>query len=312
MQMKHNGVIRPVPGAGNQILAIVPARQPSLQSQDVAILTPDPLEQMRPNQTLWIDELRGLLSEQSCRLHVFCGRQYFRTNSGLALQKLVNRNPHGCWILVLSNENVQSWFAKAGLPCLVAGSIYPGVDLPSRDLDHRAMCRHAAGVLLGLGHRKMALITRKSHGAGDVESEVGFIEGVAQSSHANTESVVVYHESTPASVCNVVHRLREQQHPPTALLVGNPYCYLTVTSRLAQMGVRVPQDVSVISRDEDVFLSFLMPTPARYVVSPHTIAKTLLRPVCELLEGKVVTQRTIRIMPDFILGRSVARPQAAP
>lgn len=310
-QMKREGVIRSVHGAGNQIVAGAPARLPHLRSQDVALLTPEPLEQLRPSHTLWIDELRGLLSERGCRLRVFQGHQFFRKNSKPALAKLVSRNPHGCWILMLSNEHVQGWFAEAGLPCVVAGSIYPGVDLPFRDLDHRAMCRHAAGVLLGLGHRKIALVNHKSRRAGDVESEIGFVEGVAQSSHADAESILVYHESTPASVCSVVRRLREQPHPPTALLVVNPNIYLTVASRLAQIGVRVPQDVSLISRDEDPFLSFLVPTPARYVVSPHTMAKTLLRPVIELLEGKVVTRRASHIMPEFIRGDSVARPPAA-
>lgn len=310
-QLKREGVVRPVHGAGNQILTRAPVSPPTLRSQDVALLMPDPLELLRPSHTLWIDELRGLLSERGCRVRVFHGPQFFRKNSGPALQKLVNRNPHGCWILTLSNENVQAWFARAGLPCVVAGSIYPGVDLPYRDLDHRAMCRHAAGILLGLGHRRIALVTHKSRRAGDVESEIGFVEGVAQSPHANAESVVLYHESTPASVCGVVRRMREQPQPSTALLVVNPNYYLTVTSRLAQMGVRVPQDVSVISRDEDPFLSYLVPMPTRYVVSPHIMAKTLLRPVIELLEGRVVTQRTIRIMPEFIRGDSVARPPSA-
>lgn len=309
-QLKREGVIRSVHGAGNQILAGGPAGPPRLKSQDVALLMPDPLEQLRPSLTLWIDELRALLSERGCRLRVFHGPQFFRKNSGPALLKLVNRNPHGCWILTLSNESVQAWFARAGLPCVVAGSIYPGVDLPYRDLDHRAMCRHAAGFLLGLGHRRIALITHKSRRAGDVESEIGFVEGVAQSSHADAKSVVLYHESTPASVCSVVRRMREQPHAPTALLVVNPYYYLTVTSRLAQMGVRVPQEMSIISRDEDPFLSFLVPIPTRYVVSPHIMAKTLLRPVIELLEGRVVTQRASRIMPEFIRGDSVARPPA--
>ena len=310
-QLKREGVIRSVHGAGKQILARASAGRPRLRSQDVALLMPDPLEQLRPSQTLWIDELRGLLSERGCRLRLFHGHQFFRKNSRPALQKLVTCNPHGCWILTLSNEYVQGWFAETGLPCVVAGSIYPGVDLPFRDLDHRAMCRHAAGILLGLGHRKMAVITHKSRRAGDVESEIGFVEAVAQSSHADAESAVLYHESTPASVCSVVRRLREQQRPPTALLVVNPYYYLTVTSRLAQMGVRVPQDVSIISRDEDPFLSFVVPTPARYVVSPHIMATTLLRPVIELLDGQVVTQRASRIMPEFIRGDSVSRPPAA-
>jgi LacI family transcriptional regulator len=308
-QMKLEGMIRSVHGAGNQILAVVSARRPRLQSQDVALLMPDPLEQLRPSLTLWIDELRGLLSERGCRLHEFHGPQYFRANPAAALEKLLAQHPHGCWVLALSNETTQRWFERKAVPCVLAGSVYAGLNLPFRDLDHRAICRHAAGVMLRLGHRKMALLIQKSRRAGDLESEAGFIEGVRQSPHADAEVVVSYHDATVASICHALRRLMQQKPAPTALLVANPYHYLTVTGRLAQTGWRVPQDVSVVSRDEDPFLAFLVPTPARYVASPHIMAKTLLRRVIELLEGKVVTQRASRIMPDFIRGETLAAPR---
>jgi len=35
------------------------------------------------------------------------------------------------------------------------------------------------------------------------------------------------------------------------------------------------------------------------------MAKTLLRPVLEILENDVTTQRSIRIMPEFIRGESI-------
>jgi LacI family transcriptional regulator len=68
--------------------------------------------------------------------------------------------------------------------------------------------------------------------------------------------------------------------------------------------------MSIISRDDDPFLAYMVPAPARYVVSPHVMAKTLLRPVLELLGGNPVTQRAARIMPEFLRGDSVAPPPA--
>jgi len=46
--------------------------------------------------------------------------------------------------------------------------------------------------------------------------------------------------------------------------------------------------------------------PARYGVSPHVMAKNLLRPVLELMKGGTVTQRAGLIMPEFIKGASIA------
>jgi DNA-binding LacI/PurR family transcriptional regulator len=308
LQLKRDGVIRSAHGAGNRIISRPPRRAGTLRSHDVALLSPEALERLRPSQTLWIDELRAMLSERGCRLHVFHGPQYYRANPAAALEKLVAQHPHGCWVLALSNEPMQRWFERRGVPCVVSGSAYAGLNLPFRDLDHRALCRHAAGVMLGQGHRKVALLIPKSRRAGDLESEAGFVEGVRTSPHPDAEVAVSYHDATVSGISQALRRLMEQKPPPTALLVANAYYYLTVIGRLAQTGWRIPQDVSVISRDEDPFLSFVVPTPARYVASHHTMARTLLRPVLELLEGGVVTHSAIRIMPDFIRGETLAPP----
>ncbi|HWL17359.1 MAG TPA: LacI family DNA-binding transcriptional regulator [Opitutus sp.] len=309
VQLKRDRVIRSMHGAGNRIELKSNSRARQLQSHDVAFLTPEPLEQLRPMQTLWIDELRAMLSERGCRLHVFHGRQYFRTNPGPALAKLTQQNLHGCWVLILSNEKTQSWFEQNRVPCIVAGSVYAGVDLPFRDIDHRAMCRHAAGAMLAAGHRKVALIIQRSRRAGDVASETGFLEGVRQSSHPDATAVICPHDSTVSGICNALRRLMEQRPAPTALLVANPNHYLTIASRLSQMGWRVPEDVSVVSRDEDPFLSYLLPTPARYVTNAYALAKSLLRPVLELLAGGAVTHRAVRIMPSFVRGESLMPPR---
>jgi DNA-binding LacI/PurR family transcriptional regulator len=47
------------------------------------------------------------------------------------------------------------------------------------------------------------------------------------------------------------------------LVVVDPNYCLTVITRLARLGWNIPGDVSVISRDYDAFLSFVIPAPAR-------------------------------------------------
>lgn len=309
-QLQRENLIEAVHGSGNRILA--PARRaatrPSLR--DVGLLSPEPLERLRPTQTLWIDELRALLSERGCRLHVFHGRQYFRANPGRALQRLIADHPHGCWILTLSNAAIQRWFARNKVNCVVAGSVHAGLDLPHCDLDHRAMCRHAAGVLLGLGHRKLALVIARSQLAGDLESEAGFVEGVRKSSHTGAEARVAHHDGSVAGISLALRRLREAQPPVTGILVANAYHYLTVVSRLAQTGCRVPGDVSVISRDDDLFLAYLSPTPARYAAAPRAMARSLLRAVLDLLAGESTAHSGQRLMPEYLAGETTARAAA--
>ncbi len=305
-RMKRDGVIQAVHGSGNRILAQPKGKPRRAQIRDVALLTPEGLERLRPTQSIMIDELRALLGEHGCRLHVFHGAQYFRANPGQALTKLLAQNPHPCWILLRSSAPVQKWFSENCTCCIVAGSVHDGLKLTHRDLDHRAVCRHAAGTLLGLGHARLALVVPKPPMAGDLESEAGMLEAVRQSPHAGAEVVVCQHDGTVAGIGQTLRRLMARRNPPTALLVANAYHYLAVSSHLAQLGLRVPEDVSVVSRDEDLFLSYLVPLPTRYVTNPHAFAKLLQRSVLEVLESGRATQQEIKLMPDFIRGGSIA------
>ena len=311
LQLQEERLIRPVHGSGNQILRAGTRSRTRVVSPHVALLSPEPIERLRPMQTLWIDNMRALLSERGARLRMFHGAQYYSANPGPALQKLVTRNPHGCWILMLATESMQRWFAKHRVPCIVAGSTYPGLDLPFRDLDHRATCRHAAGVLLSMGHRRLVMLIPRTRRAGDLESEAGFLEGVRQSRHPDADALMIYHDESVGGVAQAARRVLKLTSAPTALMVVHPYHYLALASRLAQAGVRIPRDMSIIARDDDPFLAYVVPEPARYFVEPHVMAKSIVRPVLELLEGNAIAQRAAKIMPEFLKGESIAPPAAA-
>jgi len=306
-QMRKDGLIRSLHGSGTEIVAPSAGQIKPLKSRDVAMLTPEPLERLQPRQTLLIDELRGLMSERGCRLHVFHGRRYFQNNPGATLKKLVAAEPHGCWILTMANREVQSWFQRNRVRCVVAGSTYPDIGLPFTDIDHRAVCRHAVGVMLRQGHTRMAYFAFKSGRAGDHEGVEGFNEGVSGAGR-EIETQIVYHDGTNASIGNILRRLMNQGQRPTALLVANAFYFLAVATQLTQMGLKIPQDVSLICRDESAFLNFFSPAPARYVVNPLFWARRLWRSVLEVLEGGAVTSRTGFIMPHFIAGNSLAPP----
>ena len=278
-RLQSDQVVRSVHGSGNYILTTPAKKTAAPRSRDVALLSPEPLECLRPSQTLWIDELRAMLSERGVHLRVFHGRQWFRNQPGRALQRLVSDNPHSCWILALSNAATQQWFSDNHIHCVVAGSIHAGLDLSSCDIDHRAMCRHAVGTFLGLGHRKLALVISKSQLAGDLESEAGFLEGTKQNEHRGAETIFCRHDGTAEGVCQGLRSLMARPVPPTGILVANAYNCLTVITALMQLGLRVPTDVSVISRDDERFLSYVIPEPARYTTDPHVIANSLLRMV---------------------------------
>lgn len=91
----------------------------------------------------------------------------------------------------------------------------------------------------------------------------------------------------------------------------NDYSYLSVTSTLALRALRIPQDISIISRDDDPFLRFLAPAPARYVCSPHRFAKKAAGQILQLMNAGALQHRRLLLLPKLFPGGSVAAPAAS-
>lgn len=304
-QLQREGVVEAVRGLGNRIISDGIDNPGKPVDSVVVLLTPDPVERMRPYTSLWTGHLRSLLIEHGFRLRMVHSPKYFSRRPSISLKKLTTSQPAACWLLANSSEATQRWFSEAELPCVVAGSCHPGIDLPNVDLDHYALCRHAAGILLGAGHRSIAMLNAQSDRAGDLESEAGFMAGVSESPHADASPLVIHHEDSPDSLCRALKRLLRMAQMPTAILVSNGASYLTIISSLAQYKLSIPKDVSVVSRDDEPFLRFLVPRPTYYAANPHTFAKQLLKPILKLLTGDTPMPRSTRIIPTYVKGGSL-------
>jgi len=269
----------------------------------LALLLPQPLEASRPYTALWVAHLLTLLQAGGAPLRLFHGAKYFGHDAARSLARLTRENSARAWIVGGSNLPLQRWFAASGVPAIIAGSAHAGVALPSVDTDHRALCRHSAALLLRQGHRRLALFLEHGGHAGDAESEQGFREGLAGARGA-AEPLVCFPERSAPSIIREIRRLLALPRPPTGWLVSNSYAYLTVQSYLASVGLRVPADVSVVSRDEERFLRFLHPVPTFYSTRPARFAQVLHQGLRRVLAGDP-SAFALRIMPDLVPGGSV-------
>jgi LacI family transcriptional regulator len=224
------------------------------------------------------------------------------------LEKLVRETPTACWLLIRSSEKVQTWFAARKIPAFVFGSRYEGVSLSSFDLDHRAICRHAAQVLLRLGHRRILLLGSASPLAGDVHSEEGFQEAFERGGHENALPSVIHHDGTVDGIRRALDAQFHLAKPPTAVVVRGSSSALTVFSHLVTSGKRVPQDVSLISNTEDKAFFHITPDIARYVVDWNVNLHRVVRAVLQLAEGNPLKPSETLIFPKFHKGESLAPP----
>ncbi|MCR9136689.1 MAG: LacI family transcriptional regulator [Alphaproteobacteria bacterium] len=152
-------------------------------------------------------------------------------------------------------------------PIVVALEAIENCGLAHVDVDNRAASRTAVRHLLDLGH------TRIGHIAGPVPEVLGqlrldgFRMAMAEAGHSVPschEAVGDYSIQSGRRCCR---RIFESETPPTALFVANDEMAFGAIGELRDMGLRVPQDVSVIGFD-DLFVSDSFSPPLTTIRQP--------------------------------------------
>lgn len=276
------------------------------KSWQLGCLLPEPLWKIRPFLALMIDALRMRIQEMGGQLAVYHGARYYRADCNRALSELTKNASHDCWLLVLSTHAMQSWFHRKKIPVIVAGSSFEDAILPSVDFDFVATGRHAAGQFLARGHRRILMLSSHAGNAGIMDSERGLREGIKN--HADAVLMTEFHNGTPADVCRRLGRLWARKEPPTAIFVSQSNAWLSASGCLARMGVRTPRDVSLIVGQDESYLSHLVPEPARYAMAPEVLARQFASLVRRAREGTLSRGTTVRLLPQFIPGETLARP----
>lgn len=292
-QLGDEGLVQIRQGRRNRILH--PGRRSAAPpSRLVVLVAHEPLAHTTSTAYRGLAEMRAHLAEQGFATETLVCPPQGAAAQGRKLAAFLRQNRALCFVLLSLRRECQEWFATRGVPALVLGSCHPNVRLPSLDVDYRAVCRHAAGVLRAKGHRRTALLVPATNLAGDLASEAGFREGAA----GPDEALVVRHNGTVAGLAAKLDALLARPAPPTALLVAKPQHVFAVMTRLLQRGVRVPQDLSLIARDYDPIFEGAM---AHYRFEGETFAHRLSRLMLQL-----VNERRLPLEPNLIFPRYVA------
>lgn len=296
-------VLRVETGRGYRIEATLWRRRRGTRGAGiVGLIVPQPLGNLRPGLVQWIDLLREQLAETGERLLLHVESACYSRKPDNALRRLVERDPAACWVAVLSTEPMQRWLLEHRLPVVIAGSNFPGIDLPSVDSDYRAIGRHAAGTLFRRGHRRLGLMLNRIQSAGDRETVVGFAEAVRELGRGAV-ATLRHTGVTRAEVVQVLESLLVESEAPTGLVIANPHCYLAASSYLLTRRRGAP--VALISRDDDPFLNFVSPAPARYHFDPQVFGRAIGKLVRQTLDGETLASRSVRLMSDLVHGESV-------
>jgi LacI family transcriptional regulator len=200
-----------------------------------------------------------------------------------------------------------SFLKENGIPFVVHGTAGPGADYPFFDIDNAEASRIAVGLLCDLGHMRIALINGPEHHAFARDRRAGYDDAMLSRGRAVTADIVASGPMTEsAGYVAALRMLNGTIERPTAFVCASTLVARGVYRAVADRGLSIPGDVSIISHDDDV-----PDAPADAFAPPLTTTSAPLTDACaplaELLIAAIagvteLLQRTAQ--PSLVIRRS--------
>ena len=303
-QLERERVVSQVRSGSKRIIQLEPV-QPAGERERalrIGMLSPFRLEQLSQPMLFEVDHLRCALAEKGGSLDLFAPGWYDHKDPTRNLAQLTEREPCNAWILFRSSPQIQRWFAKADVPCLVRGYPHPQVDLSHLDVDWEATSRHAAGRLWRVGHRRVGILVPNEK----LRGVTAAVKGAMELGEADFSVFEIPENGSVPGVIQALARALKQTPPPTALIATRPRQVATVMTWLASKSIRVPNHISLVSLAHEPFLDHLVPAVSGYRVNPEAVSKQVIRRIEALVAGNPGRGGHSWITPEIVKGESLA------
>ena len=151
--------------------------------------------------------------------------------------------------------------------------------------DHKASCQDAVSQLIAKGHREIAFITGSLDSPTGAERLSGYKDALAQHHIALRPELIAQGKWNPASGAAAVVELLSRGERFTALVASNDDMAIGAMKQLHQLGIKVPEQVSVVGFDDIVLAPYMVPSLASVRVPVTEMIKESINRLIFMLDG---------------------------
>lgn len=151
--------------------------------------------------------------------------------------------------------------------------------------DQKASAMRVVERLIALGHRDISFITGSLDSPTGVERLAGYKDALAGHGIALNEALIAEGRWTPETGAAAVEILRQRGVTYSALVASNDNMAIGAMKQLHQLGVKVPEQVSVVGFDDIVLAPYMVPSLASVRVPVTEMIKESINRLIFMLDG---------------------------
>ncbi len=201
-----------------------------------------------------------------------------------AVEDLLDRRVDALVFAAMGTRQVEFPDVPPTTPTLLVNAFTADGALPAILPDEIAGGRAAVEHVLALGHRRIAFIAGREAAWATRMRITGFREGLEAAGLDPSRCPIHLGNYRIDSGYEITLKVMRGKHRPTALLMGNDQMAAGAYIALARMGLRIPDDVSVVGYDDEPLAADLSPalTTVRIpfyemgrIAAQHTLDRTV-------------------------------------
>lgn len=227
------------------------------------------------------------------------------------VRALVGRSVDGLILIpTFDSRATLDLLAERGTPTVVVDRVTGDARFDYVAIDDFKAMRHATRHLIGLGHRQLLYVVHDPRLATTQRRIEGYREAAGAARPAAI-AALCQRDPDDAAFARQIAAALAQAGPPTAIIASNSAIALSLLRILRDLGVRWPDDVSVLAFDEPVWAPIVTPPLAVVRHPTQRIAREAWQRLLLRLRTADVTPTRITLEARLIADASLGPPARA-
>ncbi|WP_020615400.1 catabolite control protein A [Paenibacillus daejeonensis] len=199
-------------------------------------------------------------------------------------------------------------FKSSNVPIVLCATTDEQATIPSVDIDHEAAAFDAVSSLIAQGHKSIAMIsgTLQDPANGYARFQ-GYKRALEQAGQAYDESLVRVGNYRYESGIEAMKYFLEMDQKPTAVFAATDEMAIGAIHSIQDYGLKVPEDISVISVDNSRMASMVRPQLTTVAQPMYDIGAVSMRLLTKLMKKEAVEDPRVILQHELINRQSVAQ-----
>ena len=208
----------------------------------------------------------------------------------------------------MTDDHYPLLLTKESVPLVVTGETACGNKVNRVGISNRECARDAVRRLIKLGHQQIAVLTFDPRHQESQERLAGYREGMKESGLTVDERLIVPAHYSRREAFSETQRLLKTQPGVTAIFALNDDMAIGAAHALQSMGLKIPNDVSMVSFDDCAEIENHVPPITAIRQFPYEVGFSACKMLIGLLEGGVKSHKpqTMMIHTEFMERSSMA------